>query len=29
VRVRVAMIARLAGDPEARLLVERVAAPPT
>jgi hypothetical protein len=28
VRVRVAMIARLANDPDARLLVERVAAPP-
>ncbi|HSJ73057.1 MAG TPA: hypothetical protein VK904_01975, partial [Miltoncostaeaceae bacterium] len=28
VRVRVAMIARLADDPEARLLVERVVAPP-
>jgi hypothetical protein len=28
VRVRVAMIARLGTDPEARLLVERVAAPP-
>ena len=28
VRVRVAMIARLANDPEGRQLVERVAAPP-
>ena len=28
VRVRVAMVARLGNDPEARLLVERVAAPP-